>query len=199
MGTAAPLARDLLHADDRDRGHRRLLQARPQRGSRLHRQDHGGGRGVARSDGPRHPGADHRPAGAQAAGDAKPRLRQELYQRRPRHDLREPEGLHAAGRRTGHLVPGTQEGGRHCRNASAGRRRTPLRRRVWRHLRHCLRLHRQRLHRARASRLRARRPQAAARAAGHLQDRASWVPRTSACTSSSRTRSSPASASTGPS
>ena len=89
----------------------RLLQARPQRGSRLHRQDHGGGRGVARRDGPRHPGADHRPAGAQAAGDAKPRLRQELYQRRPRHDLREPEGLHAARRRAGHLVPGPQEGG----------------------------------------------------------------------------------------
>ena len=58
-----------------------------------------------------------------------------------------------------------------ARNAAAGRHRSRLRRRVRRHLRHRLRLHRQRLHRARAARLRARHPQAAARAAGHLQDR----------------------------
>ena len=93
------------------------------------------------------------------------------HQRRPRHDLRQPEGLDAAGRGTGHLVPGAQEGARHRRHAAAGRRRPRLQRRVRRHLRHRLRLHRQRLHRPRAARLRARRPQAAARAAGHLQDR----------------------------
>ena len=71
----------------------------------------------------RHARADHRPPRAQAAGDAEPRLREELHERRPRHDLRQPEGLDAAGRRAGHLVPGAQEGARHraarCRRASS--------------------------------------------------------------------------------
>ena len=171
MGPAAPLARDLLHADDRGRGHRRLLQARPQRGSRLHRQDHGGGRLLAGRHGRGHNRADHRPPGAQAAGDAEPRLREELHQRRPRHHLRQPEGLDPAGRRAGHLVPGSQEGARHRRHAAAGRHRPRLQRRVRRHLRHRLRLHGQWLQRARAARPGARHPQAAPRAAGHLQDR----------------------------
>ena len=103
----------------------------------------------------RHARADHRPPRAQAPGDAEPRLPEELHDRRPRHDLRQPEGLDAAGPGAGHLVPGAQEGGRHPQHAAARHRRPRLQRRVRRHLRHRLRLHRGRLHPSRAAGLRA--------------------------------------------
>ena len=75
------------------------------------------------------------------------------------------------GAGAGHLVPGAQEGRRHPQHAAAGHRRPRLQRRVRRHLRHRLRLHRGRLHRPGAAGLRRRYPQAASAAAGHLQDR----------------------------
>ena len=54
--------------------------------------------------------------------------------------------LDAPGAGAGHLVPGAQEGGRHPQHAAAGHRRPRLQRRVRRHLRHRLRLHRGRIH-----------------------------------------------------
>ena len=75
------------------RGHRVLLAARAERRPGLHGQDHGGAGRLARRHGQRHARADHGPHRAQAPGNAKPRLPQELYDRRPDHDLRQPEGL----------------------------------------------------------------------------------------------------------
>ena len=126
---------------------------------------------MAGRHGRRHARADHRPPRAQAPGDAEPRLPEELHERGPGHDLRQPEGLDAPGAGAGHLVPGAQEGRRHPQHAAARHRRPRLQRRVRRHLRHRLRLHRGRLHRPGAAGLRRRRPQAAPPAAGHLEDR----------------------------
>ena len=56
-------------------------------------------------------------------------------------------------------------------DAAAGRRRPRLQRRVRRHLRHRLRLHRRRVHPSGAEGHCRRRPQAAPRAAGRLEDR----------------------------
>ena len=64
----------------------------------------------------------------------------------PGDDLRQPEGFDAPGSGAGHLVSGAQEGLRHPQRPAAGHRRPRLQRRVRRHLRHRLRLHRRRLH-----------------------------------------------------
>ena len=75
---------DLFHARHRGRGHLVLLPARAERGPGLHRQDHGGAGRLAGRHGRRHARADHRPHRAQAAGDAEPRLPEELHHARAR-------------------------------------------------------------------------------------------------------------------
>ena len=171
MGDPASFARDLFHARHRGGGNRIVPPSRAQRGSGLHRQDHGRAGRVARGHGQRHAPADHRPPRAQARGDAEPGLPEELHDRRPGHGLRQPEGLDACGSGPGHLVSGAQEGRRHPRLPAAGHRRPGLQRRVRRHLRHRLRLHRRWVHPSGAEGHRGRRPQAAPRAAGHHEDR----------------------------
>ena len=116
-----PLVRRLLH--DRGAGRRRrlLLQPRPRRGSAVHLPDHGRPGRLARRDAGRHAAAGHRAARAQAAGDAEARLPAQLHQRRPHHDLRQPEGRDAGPRGAGHLVPGAQEGRRHPPHPAGGR------------------------------------------------------------------------------
>ena len=198
MGDPAPVPGGLLHARPRGRGRRVLPQARAERGSGLHDQDHGGAGHVARGHGRRHAPAGHRPPRAQAPGDAEPRLPEELHERGPGHDLRQPEGLDARGPGAGHLVPGAQEGGRHPPHAAAGHLGPVLQRRVRRHLRHRLRLHRRRVHPPGAAGPRGRGPQAAPRSCRTSPRSTSSARRTSASTSSSRPRGWRASGSTAP-
>ena len=173
-----------------------LLQARPQRGSRLHGQDHGRAGGVAG----RH--------GQDTLEQVTDRLERKL-QETPSLDY--VKSYTSAGRatifvnlkdstpparRAGHLVPGAQEGGRHRRHAAAGRSSAP------------------------SSTTSSATPTASSTASPPTASptascsttcttsasscsscrtsprSTSSAPRTSACTSSSRTRSSPASAST---
>ena len=171
MGAPAPVARDLSHARHRRRGRLVLPPARAERGPGLYREDHGGAGVLAGSHPRRHARAGHRPHRKQAAGDAEPRLPEELHERGPDDDLRQPEGFHAPVAGAGHLVSGAQESPRHRQHAAARHRRPRLQRRVRRYLRHRLRLHRGRLHGPGAARLRRRCPQAASAASGHLQDR----------------------------
>ena len=96
LGDPASVARDLFHARHRGRGRLVLLAARPERGSGLHRQDHGGAGRLARRDGQRHAPADHRPPRAQAPGDAESRLPEELHDPGEGHGLRQPKGFDAA-------------------------------------------------------------------------------------------------------
>ena len=90
----------------------------------LHGQDHGGaGATWPGATVERHARADHRPPRAQAAGDAEPRLREELHDRGPATIFVNLKDSTPPARRAGHLVPGAQEGGRHpparCRRASS--------------------------------------------------------------------------------
>ena len=66
MGDPASFARDLFHARHRGGGNRIVPPSRAQRGSGLHRQDHGRAGRVAGRHGQRHAPADHRPPRAQA-------------------------------------------------------------------------------------------------------------------------------------
>ncbi len=75
-------------------------------------------------------------------------------------------------RSAGHLVSGAQEHRRHPRHAAGRRGRTRLQRRLRRHLRPDLRLHRRRLHPSRTARLRRRHPLAPAAGSGRVEDRA---------------------------
>ena len=116
----------------------------------------------------------------------------------PDDDLRQPEGFDAARPGAGHLVPGAQEGWRHPRHAAAGDRRPRLQRRVRRHLRHRLRLHRRRLHPPRAEGL-CRAMSASSSCSFRTSPRStSSARRTSASMSSSRPSSWRGSASTAP-
>ena len=67
------------------------------------------------------------------------------------------KGEATAQRSTRHLVSRAQEHRRHPSHLAGGHRRTGLQRRVRRHVRDHLRLHRRRLHASRAARLRRRR------------------------------------------
>ena len=129
MGAQEPLARRLFH--DR-RGRRRrlvLLPARPQRGSVLRHQDHGGAGRMARRDHRGHAEAGHRAARAQAAGNAEARLPAQLHHAPA--SRRSSSICKAARRRSevpDHLVSRPQEHRRYpphaCRPASSARAST---------------------------------------------------------------------------
>ena len=90
----------------------------------------------------------------------------------PDDDLRQPEGLDQSLGSAGHLVSGAQEHRRHPRHAAGGRGRARLQRRLRRHVRPDLRLHRRRLHPPRTARLCRGHPLAALAGSGRLEDRA---------------------------
>ena len=62
------------------------------------------------------------------AGDAEPRLPEELHDPGQGYDLRLPEGFDAPGPGAGHLVSGAQEGLRHPQRPAARHRRPRLQR-----------------------------------------------------------------------
>ena len=119
----------------------------------------------------RHAPAGDGAPGAQAPGDAEPRLSAQLHQRRPDHDLRQPEGLDAGQGDPGYLVPGPQEDRRHPQHPATRHRRARLQRRVRRHLRHRLRFHGGRLQPSPAEGPCRGRALAPAAGAGRVQDR----------------------------
>ena len=116
-----------------------------------------------------HAASGHRADRAQAAGDASPRLPEELHQGGSIDGLRVSEGIDRAEGGVGYLVPGSQEGEGHRADAAAGRDRPCRRRRVRRHLWHHLWLHRGRIHQSRVARLCRGYPLAAAAGAGCRQ------------------------------
>jgi len=67
--------------------------------------------------------------------------------------LRVSQGIHRAEGGVGHLVLGTQEDQGHRADIAAGRHRPRRQRRIRRHVRHCLWIHRGRVHVPRAARL----------------------------------------------
>ena len=119
----------------------------------------------------RHAASGHRADRAQAAGNAAPRLPEELYQGGPIDGLCVSEGIDRAEGGVGHLVSGSQEGEGHRADAAAGGDRPCRRRRVRRHLRHRLWLYRGRIHQSRAARLCRGYPLAAAAGARCLQSK----------------------------
>ena len=120
MGARPSLARRLSH-DRRGAGRRAVLfPARPQRGSGLHHQDHGGAGRVARRDDRRHAEAGHRAARAQAAGNAAARFPAQLHDRRRHDDLRQSEGQRDRQGGDRHLVSRPQEHRRHAPHLPAG-------------------------------------------------------------------------------
>ena len=153
LGDHASFDRLLPDAGARRPRHRLLLATGPQRGSHLHHQDHGGAGAMAGRDAGRHAASGHRTDRAQAAGDASPRLPEELHQGGPIDGLRVSEGIDRAEGGVGYLVSGSQEGARHRTDPAAGCDRSCRRRRVRRHLRHRLWLYRGRVHESRAARL----------------------------------------------
>ena len=164
-----------VHRLPDDRGHagRAVLVLRPraQRGSGLHLQDHGRAGGMAGRHARRHAEAGHRADRAQAAGDARPGFPAQLYDARADDDLRQPQGIDVGGGGPRRLVPGAQEHRRHPRHPARRRGRSGLQRRLRRHVRPDLRLHRRRLHPSRAARLRRGGPLAPAERARRVEDR----------------------------
>ena len=171
MGAQEALAGRLR--DDPGRGCRRhvLLQAGARRGPGDHHA-HDGRRGrLARCDGGRDHEAGHGAARAYAAGDRLPRPPAQLHHRRADDDLRRPEAIDAASQDSRHLVPGAQEHRRHAPHAAAGRARAVPQRRLRRHLRHHLWVHRRRLRFPRTARPRRGGALAAAAVARRVEDR----------------------------
>ena len=115
--------------------------------------------------------AGHRAARAHAAGDRLPRPLAQLHHRRADDDLRRPEAIDAASQDSRHLVPGAQEHRRHAPHAAAGRARAVPQRRLRRHLRHHLWVHRRRLQFPRTARPRRGGALAAAAVARRVEDR----------------------------
>ena len=149
--------------------HRLLPAIGAQRGPHLHDQDDGGAGAMAGRDAARHAASGHRADRAQAAGNAAPRLPEELHQGGSIDGLRVSEGIDRAEGGVGYLVSGSQEGEGHRADAAAGGDRSCRGRRVRRYLRHHLWLYRGRFHQSRAARLCRGYPLAAAAGAGCLQ------------------------------
>ena len=77
-----------------------------QRGSHLHHQDDGGAGAMAGRDAGGHAASGHRADRAQAAGDASPRLPEELHQGGAIDGLRVSQGIDRPKRRC--RIPGTR-------------------------------------------------------------------------------------------
>ena len=169
LGDRAPFDRLFPDAGARRPRHRLLLATGAQRGSHLHHQDDGGAGAMAGRDAGRHAASGHRADRAQAAGDASPRLPEELHQGGSIDGLRVSQGIDRAEGGVGYLVPGSQEGARHRADPAAGRDRPGCRRRVRRHLRHHLWLYGGRVHASRVARLCGGYPLAAAAGARRRQ------------------------------
>ena len=124
MGDPAPFAGDLFHARHRRRGRRILPAARAERGSGLHRQDHGRAGRLARA--PRSATRSSRsPTASRASSQETPNLDYlKSYTTAGQATIFvNLKDSTPAGQGAGHLVSGAQEGGRHpqrrCRKASS--------------------------------------------------------------------------------
>ena len=142
-----PLAGRLFHAGAGDRRRRVLSAARPQRGSRVHHQDHGHPGQMAGRHHRRQLKAGDRAHRTQGAGDA----RASITSRATPSPARRRSSSISRASTPPRAVPDAWYQVRKkiddIRGDSAARRdRAGLRRRVRRHLRHRLRLHRGRLH-----------------------------------------------------
>ena len=110
LGDRASLDGLLPDAGARRHRHRLLHATGAQRGPHLHHQDDGGASAMAGRDAGGHAASGHRAARAQAAGDASPRLPEELHQSGPIDDLRVSQGIDRTEGGVGCLVSGSQEG-----------------------------------------------------------------------------------------
>ncbi len=171
MGDQSPLVRHVHH------GHapccRRMVvyPSRPQRGPSLHSQDHDRSGAMAGRNDFRHPSSSHRKDREETPGDAVCGANPQLYDPRAGDDRGHSQGLCFAKKRSGNLASGAQEGRRYSPDAAARGHRTPLQRRVRRHVLDDLRLHGRRLHAPRAARLRRERSLPPALGAGCQQGR----------------------------